>query len=102
MIVLVSKEIDLVHGNMLKKIILFALLFVSVFCFVATLSNMYVNKNVNAQSITCDISSINDNYALNDSVVFPDNVDVEFNGKTYTANYGMVQFPNGDLVSISN
>lgn len=84
-----------------KTLALFLLLFFSVTCFAFEINSSNKNNKVEAQTIQYDISAINDTYEINDSVILPSNIDVSFNGKSYTSYCGIIKFPNNKVVSIS-
>ncbi|MBQ8658673.1 MAG: hypothetical protein IJ506_06015 [Clostridia bacterium] len=58
-------------------------------------------ETTNAQTIELEENTINDVYALNQKVVFPSSVDVQYENEIYTAENGIVCKPNGNLIDVN-
>ena len=85
--------------NSVKKLIV-SLMAIAMFVYVGV--TVFVNQSpVDAVSVEITATEINDNYSSNEKVAFPLSVDVEYNGTTKTATDGVIVYPSGKIVKIT-
>ena len=56
---------------------------------------------VDAVTVSFTATDLNDNYDVNEKVAFPLSVDVEYNGSTKTAENGVLVFPSGKVIKVT-
>lgn len=81
-------------------ILLLSAIFLVSTCFAITVmqNKAYI---VDAKTIQIQSAQINDFYSLNNKVVFPLTLDVEYEGESYTTDKGIVYFPNGKIIDVN-
>ena len=87
-----------------KKKILLILFLLIVFIFSTCLTIISFDskfRTAEAQTIELESPLINDTYAVNNKIVFPLTLDVDYGGKTYTTEKGIVYSPYGGLIDVN-
>ena len=85
--------------NSVKKLIVSLM---TIVMFVSVGVTVYFNQTpVDAVTVGFTATDVNDNYDIDESAVFPLTVDVEYNGVTKTAEDGVLVFPSGKVVKIT-
>ena len=83
----------------LKIKYIIALLVVAMACFmIAVLTVPENNQLVKADKVVISGQVFNDEYNINSEVDFPSEIQVEYNGKTVTADSGVMTYPDGSVV----
>ena len=83
----------------LKIKFIIALLVVAMACFmIAVLTVPENNQLVKADKVVISGQVFNDEYNINSEVDFPSEIQVEYNGKTVTADSGVMTYPDGSVV----
>ncbi len=85
--------------NSVKKLIV-SLMAIAMFVYVG--ATIYKSQApVSAVTVDITATDVNDNYDINEKVAFPLSVDVEYNGATVTAENGVLVFPSGKVIKIT-
>ncbi len=85
--------------NSVKKLIV-SLMAIAMFVYVG--ASIYKNQApVNAVTVDITATDVSDNYDINEKVAFPLTIDVDYNGSTKTASDGILVFPSGKIVKIT-
>ena len=83
-----------------KKLIV-SLIAVVMFAYVGV-SVLAEKAPVNAVTVNFTSTSVNDTYDVSETATFPASIDVNYNGTTKTAGDGILVYPSGKIVTISN
>ena len=85
--------------NSVKKLIV-SLIAIVMFAYVGF--TVYTNQApVDAVTISLNVAELNDNYDVNEKVAFPLTVDVEYKNATKTASNGILVYPSGKIVKLT-
>ena len=86
--------------NSVKKLIV-SLMAIVLFAYVG-ITVLAQQGSVSAVTVEFSTTYVNDTYDVNEKAVFPASVEVNYNGTTKTATNGMLVFPSGRVLAVSD